>query len=181
MTRKNEPAPDRGHFKVRETTMIEPTHPDREPFDLDAPSRLIEDLRGLEGVDLEVPPAVDAAILEEARERLSPPVVHLPGAGGSRRGSRRAAAAAVAVLGVAVWIGWPQPDPVAVIADPSDVDGSGSVDILDAFAVARWLDEERAIREARLDFNADGVIDRRDVDALAAAVVRVDLSGRADR
>ena len=53
------------------------------------------------------------------------------------------------------------------------------VDILDAFTVAKAVDtesaEERKLRAAARawDFNHDGVIDRRDADAVAISVVRL--------
>lgn len=159
--------------------MTEPSHPggpgrEREPFDLDAPARLIEELRAHDDVDVVVPPAVDAVILAEARERLSSRVVRLPGGRAGLAAGRWAAAAAAAVFGVCLWIWWPQPEPVPVIADPADVDGSGSVDILDAFAIARWIESARSNGDVRLDYNSDGVVDHEDVNALVALVVRVE-------
>ena len=55
---------------------------------------------------------------------------------------------------------------------PADIDGSGRVDILDAFALARHLKRGRLV-EADLDINQDGRLDRVDVDAVAMAAVRL--------
>lgn len=177
--------------------MTEPSQPrgsesEREPFDLDvdAHARLVEDLRALDDVDIDVPLAVDTVILDEARERISSPVVRMERSGASRGASsgagRWVAAAAAAVVGVCLWIGWPASESVPVFADPADVDGSGSVDILDAFAIARGIDAARqsggprggprgsSSNDARLDFNSDGVVDHEDVKALVALVVHVE-------
>jgi hypothetical protein len=54
----------------------------------------------------------------------------------------------------------------------ADVDGNGTVNILDAFALARHVDAQRP-SEAKWDLNADGLVDRRDVDTVALAAVRL--------
>ena len=80
------------------------------------------------------------------------------------------AAAAMLLLG---WLLWPvQPKPAAQVAStavsPMDLDGSGRVDILDAYALAKQLPNGR-------DINGDGKVDQADVDAIAKAAV--DLKG----
>ena len=57
-------------------------------------------------------------------------------------------------------------------AKETDIDGNGRVDILDAFTLARHI-EARQPAEAMWDFNGDGLIDRRDVDTVALAAVRL--------
>ncbi len=52
-----------------------------------------------------------------------------------------------------------------------DLDRSGRVTILDAFALARQLDSGSS--PAASDFNGDGLIDRGDVDAIAMLAVRL--------
>jgi len=47
------------------------------------------------------------------------------------------------------------------------------VDILDAFKLARHVESAGAV-EAKWDFNADGLVNRKDVDAVASAAVRLD-------
>jgi hypothetical protein len=46
------------------------------------------------------------------------------------------------------------------------------VDVLDAFALARKL-RDGAADNPGLDCNSDGVVDRRDVDAVAARAVKL--------
>jgi hypothetical protein len=53
-----------------------------------------------------------------------------------------------------------------------DIDGSGRVDILDAFALARSI-AHGARPDPRLDFTHDGRIDRADVDHVAQMAVRL--------
>jgi hypothetical protein len=125
-----------------------------------------------------VPPAVDAAILQDAR------------GGFSRRrrfhlavrwvGATAAAAAAVIVVAVVLHHGQPATH-VAVNAGPAvagDVDGNGRVDMLDAFVLARKVDANATGNARGEDFNGDGVVDRRDVDAVAAMAVRLPGGGR---
>jgi hypothetical protein len=58
----------------------------------------------------------------------------------------------------------------------SDLNRDGQVDILDAFSLARQLKQGGA-RGAQLDVNGDGVVDERDVSALAARAVRLERGG----
>lgn len=53
-----------------------------------------------------------------------------------------------------------------------DFDRNGRVDILDAFGLARRL-EGAAAPGPEWDLNGDGVVDRRDVDVMAMAAVRI--------
>ncbi len=57
-------------------------------------------------------------------------------------------------------------------AAQADIDGNGKVDILDAFALARHI-EGKQPADRTWDFNGDGLIDRRDVDTVALAAVRL--------
>ena len=58
-----------------------------------------------------------------------------------------------------------------------DLDRDGRVDILDAFAVARQL-KQGGTRNLQLDVNGDGVVDERDVAAIAARAVKLEQGGR---
>ena len=58
-------------------------------------------------------------------------------------------------------------------AGPEDIDGSGRVDILDAFALAKQIKSGRQL-DSRWDINSDGGIDDRDVDAVALAAVSLE-------
>ncbi len=90
-----------------------------------------------------------------------------------------ATAAAVILLVVAVPQFFKQPAP-----GPSrdstfargDLNHDGRVDILDAFALARELKQGRA-KNLQLDVNGDGVVDERDVAALAARAVKLEQGG----
>jgi hypothetical protein len=84
-------------------------------------------------------------------------------------------AAAAAVVLFVFWLatlGPPStpPVPAAARTDPADLDRSGTVDILDAFHLARRLEAGEAIDPA-LDFNRDGAVDARDVDRIALRAV----------
>jgi hypothetical protein len=92
------------------------------------------------------------------------------------------AAAAVILVGVSLW--WlqagsgtqtapeAQPQALAIAQEQADIDRNGKVDILDAFTLARHLEADRPT-DAMWDFNGDGLIDRRDVDMVALAAVRL--------
>jgi hypothetical protein len=57
-----------------------------------------------------------------------------------------------------------------------DLNRDGRVDILDAFAVARQL-KQGGTKNLQLDVNGDGVVDGRDVAAIAARAVKVERGG----
>ncbi|MHC4744475.1 MAG: dockerin type I domain-containing protein [Planctomycetota bacterium] len=145
------------------------------------PRELAEDLKGLYGVKSSVPGDIDRAILDRAGRRLT-------------RRSRRfswprwaaVAGAAAAVIFVAVIlqtdlspVSDSQKEPSAVLSEadspriPADIDLNGKVDILDAFKLARNI-ESGASLKPEYDFNADGAIDRKDVDSIAFAAVLLD-------
>jgi|ERR1051326_532494 hypothetical protein len=58
-----------------------------------------------------------------------------------------------------------------------DLNHDGKVDILDAFVLARKLQGIR-ISDPRLDVNGDGVVDRRDIETIAAHAVSLNRGGR---
>jgi len=109
-----------------------------------------------------VSPTVDEAILSRAQERF---------AGIRRRRSRAktvwwmsAAACLVALALLANSLSR------APRFERADVDRSGRVDILDAFALARRIQQGTA---GGFDLNRDGVVDKLDVDLIAARAVRL--------
>ena len=146
----------------------------------DLPQRLVTELRTFYEVPA-VPPALDAAILADAR------------AGFARRRrfalARRvgiaalgtAAAAALAVLALRPAMTGVEPQPgtgvqhlsVVTAAAAEDVDHSGKVDILDAFVVAKLIEVDSQINET-YDVNGDGKVDQSDVDRIASVAVAVD-------
>ncbi len=91
-----------------------------------------------------------------------------------------AAAAAVIGLGTILYTTVTHNNPQSAIHNPqsvaegrADIDGNGRVDILDAFRLARSI-ESRGQAEMKWDLNGDGLVDRKDVDLVAFAAVRLD-------
>ncbi len=135
---------------------------------------LARDLARLADARLEVPRSVDDAVMRAARTALTR----------RRRGGHPAfrwvawTAAAAGIVG-AVWVGGiltqgpaaPEVPSMMAPAVAGDLDRSGRVTILDAFALARQLDAGGVMVAG--DFNRDGLIDRADVDAIAMAAVRL--------
>jgi len=110
----------------------------------DLPPALIQGLRSHDGATPMVPRSVDKAILDRAEAHF-----------GSRRTSRRrwalpAAAAAAAVL-VTVFVVQPFEPARQTHSIADDIDGSGSVDVLDAFLLARQRVDDPSITQARVD------------------------------
>ena len=109
-----------------------------------------------------VPPAIDETVLSRAQERFAEI---------RRRRSRAKAvgwmSAAACFVALALLAG-------SLIKAPrferADVDRSGRVDILDAFALARRIQQGTA---GGFDLNRDGVVDKLDVDLVAALAVRL--------
>jgi hypothetical protein len=60
---------------------------------------------------------------------------------------------------------------------PGDIDGSGTVDIVDAYLLSRQLGPAGRIEPA-WDVNRDGRVDRADIDAVARIAVAVGPGGR---
>jgi hypothetical protein len=132
------------------------------------PPKLCDALLAIYRGSIEVPSRVDDAIRNAAFARLS----HRP------RFSPfvRVAAAAVAVaalIAVVIRIANPPaaPQPSVAIAQPmpQDLNGDGRVDVLDALILAKKV--QASSTDVKLDFNHDGVIDRKDADAIAMAAV----------
>lgn len=129
-------------------------------IDLDLPPGLVQDLQRVRR-SVTVPPEVDRLIRSGARAHLA------------KRNRLRwivgwvgGTAAAAAAVTVMVYVNRPDrstPTPVATRVE--DVNGDGKVDILDAYVLAKGLKS--------VDVNKDGVIDQGDVDAVAAAAVKV--------
>jgi len=136
---------------------------------------LARDLARLADPHIEVPCSVDNAVMTAAQTALAR----------RRRGGHPAfrwvvGTAAAAALALAVWVGsvvTPQRHASREMASMSapaiagDLDRSGRVTILDAFALARQLDSGGSPSAG--DLNGDGLIDRADVDAIAMLAVRL--------
>lgn len=140
------------------------------PEDPQLPPRLADELRLLYQHRIDVPRDLEQSISAEARfhfRRRAHLRLLLRWSGG---------AAAAAAIAVAVWL-WPEHAVLvrqdrSAVAARQDLNGDGSVDILDAYELARRLEGGQA--PAGADVTGDGRTDRRDVDALALAAVRVE-------
>ena len=152
-------------------------HFDRKP-NLDVRPAFSEDLGRLFAPDRPIPASVDRAVAEAARRHLRPSCHRI----GWRHWAVPAAAAAAILLATSIWWfnnGSTSPSNregrlQATVASPSlaDIDRNGKVDILDAFTLARHV-ESKQPAEPAWDVNGDGLIDRRDVDSVALAAVRL--------
>jgi hypothetical protein len=146
-----------------------------EQSELDAPQRLSDALRAIERAPA-VPAAVDEAVAGAARS-------HFARVRRRRLILRLTPAAAAAAAAIALAVMWPrsgpepaqveQPETRLLAAVPADVDASGRVDILDAFKLARHVAAGDTLSPA-WDFTQDGLVDRRDADALARQAVRME-------
>ncbi|MHC4157234.1 MAG: dockerin type I domain-containing protein [Planctomycetota bacterium] len=152
-----------------------------ENIDLEAGQKLSAGLKALFEPHGSVPPEVDRAIMDHANKRFV------------RRGRRQAVrwassvAAAAAVI-ILVFVLNPShkrtsrqmPDryearkaSLAAADMGPDIDRSGRVDILDAFKLARQIKAGLQPSE-KWDMNGDGQVNRKDVDLVAFAAVRLD-------
>ncbi|UCD50488.1 MAG: hypothetical protein JSW27_23555 [Phycisphaerales bacterium] len=151
-------------------------------FDNDADLRVTpkfsEELGELFAPDRPIPACVDRAVAEAARRHFVRPRPRL----WKLRWAVPAAAAAAILVGVCLW--WLDTGPVpraaherraqalAVALPEADIDQNGEIDILDAFTLARHLEAGQPADKV-WDFIGDGLIDRRDVDTVALAAVRL--------
>jgi len=147
--------------------------------DLTVAPRFREDLGALFAPDRPIPACVDRAVAEAARRHFPQRQRRL----WKLRWTVPATAAAAILIGVSLW--WLKAGPagrtasesraqvVAVSSAQADIDANGRVDILDAFTLARRIEAQQPLDRV-WDFNGDGLIDRRDVDTVALAAVRLD-------
>ncbi|MCF7955381.1 MAG: hypothetical protein K9M75_06235 [Phycisphaerae bacterium] len=135
----------------------------------------VGDLKSLYGARRGVPVEVDRAILAEARKHLGKKRWRL------RIGRWAVSAAAVAAVVVFAFVhdfdgdGDMDSRTVALVdmqAVKEDVDRNGRVDILDAFVLARRVEASERV-DLQWDINGDGVVDGKDIDAVAARAVRI--------
>jgi hypothetical protein len=103
--------------------------------------------------------------LRELAARLTPPRLEVPAPvrrrilrSRGRRGLPFAAAAACLIGLASLWF--------ARTGEPGDIDRSGSIDILDAYVLARNL-RRAEVPDPRWDVTGDGAVDARDVEAIA--------------
>jgi len=128
----------------------------------DLPRRIVERLAARERAVAVVTPRVDAAIARSAAAHFAarPDTAH--GVGAPGHGLRAVGlgwAAVAAALLVALLVVRPIGDvgrDAALVAD--DIDGSGRVDILDAFALARMRATRAQISQAEIDALAARIV-----------------------
>ena len=148
----------------------------REDEPLQAPPRLVAELKRLPQRLIFIPRTLDEGILAAARCHLA-----------RRQGPKWKlffpwiATAAALVLLVAIIQQFHQQSGSTGRAGGrfalEDVNHDGRVDILDAFALARQLKAGGA-PNLQLDLNHDGVVDERDVATLASRAVQLPKGGR---
>ncbi len=132
-----------------------------------------KDLTSLTCGHIKIPQEVDQAVLRNATKALArtEPTRFT-------YGKPIAWLAAAASLTLVIWISGQfrssttTPLQATVASTPGDLDLNGRVDILDAFQLARELDDD--IAPTAGDINADGVIDRADVEAIAMKAVTLE-------
>ncbi|MHC4909917.1 MAG: dockerin type I domain-containing protein [Planctomycetota bacterium] len=140
------------------------------------PDALQRELEALAGAAPTVPPARDAVMRDVIHDHFERPAGEVP----SPRWNWRYVAGVAAFGAVAAVIGLSltvvpvlqrprSVDTAAPVVLAGDVDGSGRVDMLDAFAIARSVAASEFL--AAHDVNGDGVIDDRDVQHVARLAV----------
>jgi hypothetical protein len=164
----------------------------------EAPPRLVSALKQVRRAPIFVPRTLDEAILRAAQQHLGKPapqsrpptlvaqVFNLLYRGFSISGSKEvrlirwlAAAAAVLLLAAVAnqVLRRPAEQPNSgPITAREDINRERRIDILDAFALARQL-KSGTKPNATMDVNGDGVVDERDVTALAAQAVKLEKGG----
>lgn len=115
--------------------------------EIDLPEELAQELARLDGSVAVMSPEADRRIAEAAREHFGTRPRRARPAG--FRWAMAGSLAASLLVGVLLWRTYTPMGPadlrVATVASmPDDVDGSGAVDILDAFALARMARADRA-------------------------------------
>lgn len=154
-------------------------HPD-ENMNLEANEKLSADLKVLFAPQGAVPPEMDRAIMDRASKHFV----------GRRRVPVRwvaSAAAAAAVIILVFTLNTSDKRTSTQMAErfevrkmslaaaemAPDIDRSGRVDILDAFKLARQIKAGEQPSK-KWDMNGDGLVNRKDVDFVAFAAVRLD-------
>ena len=133
----------------------------------------VDGLRAAFGRGPHVPPELDRAVLSMAQGRLGRRARRVLLV---RRTAGVLAAAAAVLVVVALLPAREETPPTGPSPAPlarHDVDASGRVDILDAFALARRI-EAAGDPDAEWDMNVDGAVDGADVDLIAMAAVRLE-------
>jgi hypothetical protein len=161
-----------------EETMTQHNNGTDRDVNLVAPERLIEGLKAVYGRPLVPSPVLDhrvsmAAWRHFARARRRQHLMRWfdPLAAAASFGPVAAAAGVVVLM---LSLPWGPKVPLA-----GDYNGDGSVDVLDALALAREESPESMI-DSRNDMNKDGILDRRDADRIADMAVVLWKNGPRD-
>lgn len=170
---------------------------------LEAPPKLVAALKGLSRESVFVPPTIDESLITAARQQLSrgekkktswfnvlPWTVAATGLAaavlvgypyardflglGGRRFERSTKTARSSETPNETGIQAHHP---GFTSHREDLNRDGEVDILDAFMLARKL-QNPPLSDSNLDINGDGFIDHRDVDTIAAHAVSLEKRGR---
>ena len=130
---------------------------------IELPDELIDGLADLDRAVAVLSPETDRRIAEAARAHFARrPSRRAPTA--RRRWALAGSLAASLLVGVLFWRAQTPVETLRVATVANDIDGSGAVDILDAFALARM---ERGGRTAAVQAR---------IEALAASIVALDVS-----
>ena len=142
--------------------------------------QLHKDLSAATRAGIKIPQELDDAILKRASEALAPTAPKR-----LRLGKPAAWIAVAASLTLIIWISdmirsavITKQQEVSAAVMPGDIDRNGKVDILDAFKLARVLDNTAAssppITTHINDLNTDGTVDSLDVNAIAMKAVTLE-------
>ena len=139
-----------------------------EHFDPQPNEQFSKDLKALFEPAQKVRPEVDRAVMDQAAARLH------------RRGNRRrlmywpgyVAAAAVVIVAGVLWLDFNKPVQTLTPVAKNDINRDGTVDILDAYKLARYI-KSAGLTDPQWDFNGDGIVDQRDVDTVAMGAVKL--------
>lgn len=124
------------------------------------------DMKSLFSTDSNIPAGIDNAILSRGR-------MNMPGKPKRRFIRWAGIGAAAAIVFIAIMLNI-SPDGSTDTFAIEDINRSGSVDILDAFTLARAVEGNSDIDDA-WDINGDGEIDAADVDTIAMAAVTINI------
>jgi len=163
-----------------------------EQFD-SLPPAIVDALRDLDGPAVMPDPRRDADVLSGARQHLA----ETAGLSRKRRnlrlffaGGAGGAIAAAAMIALIVFIASPvngpqseqdfaanTPDsPQSAAARPGDLNDDGTIDILDAYVLAKQI--ERDPSSLAMDLNRDGEANQRDIDWVAQQAVALNTGER---
>jgi hypothetical protein len=156
--------------------MHTPEHSEPDGASLTAPARLVAGLTQLRQERIFVPPTLDEAVLRAARRHLQPR--ERTGFSWLRLRPWAMAAAALLFLGALAQVVIHRPWHVTpeIRFAREDINRDQRVDIRDALALAMEI-QAGVHMNAELDVNGDGVVDRRDAEAIAALAVKLEKGG----